>query len=207
MPWYVMPWNACFGTVKHDWTSIDCYWANRKHFLPARGNIWNSEAAFYNKISCLLRQGCFKYELLLLFSIIPTCFYRAPLGECFCIIEDKTREYEAIFWQSYLNYDSTENDLDTSRGVFRNLSTIQDGAFAKILKRRKPLTIFTKNVHLGCLAGFWIRLKKPSECSNLGQNICRLFHVLAQFPFMISEAELDYYHQKVNVRVAESVKT
>ena len=49
--------------------------------------------------------------------------------------------------------------------------------------------------------------KEPFECSNLGQNICRLFHVLAQFPFMISEAELDYYHQRVNVRVAERVKT
>ena len=42
---------------------------------------------------------------------------------------------------------------------------------------------------------------------NLGQNICRLFHVFAQFLFSTSEAELDYYHQKVNVRVAERLKT
>ena len=40
---------------------------------------------------------------------------------------------------------------------------------------------------------------------NLFQNICRLFHVLIQFLFTIWETELDYYHQKVNVRVASRV--
>ena len=40
-----------------------------------------------------------------------------------------------------------------------------------------------------------------STC-NVRQNICRLFHFLAQFSFSTSETELDYYHQKVNVRVA-----
>ena len=34
---------------------------------------------------------------------------------------------------------------------------------------------------------------------NLGQNIWGLFHVLAQFLFLISETELDYYHKKVRV--------
>ena len=33
------------------------------------------------------------------------------------------------------------------------------------------------------------------------------FHFLAQFPFTTSETELDYYHQKVNARVAERLKT
>ena len=42
---------------------------------------------------------------------------------------------------------------------------------------------------------------------KFGQNICRLFHFLAKFVFTISETELDYYHQKVNVRVAERLKT
>ena len=42
---------------------------------------------------------------------------------------------------------------------------------------------------------------------NLGQNICRLFHVLGLFLFVTSEAELDYYHLKVNVRGAEQFKT
>ena len=32
--------------------------------------------------------------------------------------------------------------------------------------------------------------------------ICRLFHVLTQFPFTAIEAKLDYHHQKVNVRVS-----
>ena len=46
---------------------------------------------------------------------------------------------------------------------------------------------------------------------NLGQSICRLFHVIAQFVFTTSEAELDYYKQTVNsgvaLRVAEQPKT
>ena len=40
---------------------------------------------------------------------------------------------------------------------------------------------------------------------NLGQNVCRLFHILTQFPFTKGEAELDYYHQKVNIRVVSRV--
>ena len=36
---------------------------------------------------------------------------------------------------------------------------------------------------------------------NLGLCICRLFHVLAQLPFTTRETELDYYYQKVNVRL------
>ena len=40
---------------------------------------------------------------------------------------------------------------------------------------------------------------------NLGQNISNLFHLLAQFLFTTSETKLDYYHQKINVRVALQV--
>ena len=40
---------------------------------------------------------------------------------------------------------------------------------------------------------------------NLGQNICRLFHFLAQFLFTTSETKLDYYYQKMNGRVASRV--
>ena len=43
-------------------------------------------------------------------------------------------------------------------------------------------------------------LKRGTSC-NLGQNIRRRFHFLAQFLCPTSETELDYYHQKVNVRV------
>ena len=48
----------------------------------------------------------------------------------------------------------------------------------------------------------------PTSCKQtlhslqLGQNICRLFHFLAQFVFTTCEKELDYLH-KVNVRAAE----
>ena len=40
---------------------------------------------------------------------------------------------------------------------------------------------------------------------NLGQNIWRLFHFLAQLFFTTSEAELDYFHMKVGVRVAHEL--
>ena len=33
------------------------------------------------------------------------------------------------------------------------------------------------------------------------KNICRLFRILARFPFTTSERELDYYHQRLHVRV------
>ena len=54
---------------------------------------------------------------------------------------------------------------------------------------------------------------KVTECSkivckffyNLGQNIYRLSNFLAQLVFTASETELDYCHQKVNVRVASRV--
>ena len=39
----------------------------------------------------------------------------------------------------------------------------------------------------------------------LEKNICRLFHVSAQFLFTTSEMKLDYYQQKVNVRVVSRV--
>ena len=40
---------------------------------------------------------------------------------------------------------------------------------------------------------------------DFGQNIWRLAHSLTQLFFTTSETELDYYHQKVNVRVASRV--
>ena len=61
---YVLLWenheiNRSLGTVTHDWTSIIWQWASRKHFLSARGNILNSNVAFYNITTCLLRHRCF----------------------------------------------------------------------------------------------------------------------------------------------------
>ena len=65
--------NTYLGIVKHDWTSVVCWRANRKPFLSARGNIWNSKVAFYNNIppACWGADVSIEmYELLLLFSII-----------------------------------------------------------------------------------------------------------------------------------------
>ena len=40
---------------------------------------------------------------------------------------------------------------------------------------------------------------------NHGKSICRLLHILAQFSFATSQKELDYYHQKMSIRVAAQV--
>ena len=62
-----------------------------------------------------------------------------------------------------------------------------------------------------CRFSFIIEKEKRKENCYYGKNLCRLFHILAQFPFTTSKSELDYYHQKVNVRVglrvAEQRKT
>ena len=41
---------------------------------------------------------------------------------------------------------------------------------------------------------------------NLRQNICRFFHVLAQFLFTASETKLDYYHQKVTHKLPNDLR-
>ena len=55
------------------------------------------------------------------------------------------------------------------------------------------------------------RIRGVFRTQNLGLNIYRLFHFLAQFLFTSNETELDYYHQKENLRVvsllAEPQKT
>ena len=58
---------------------------------------------------------------------------------------------------------------------------------------------------------YYILCIPPFLSYSTEQNFCRLFHVLAQFPFTTSETELDYYHQKVTVpvtsQIAERFKT
>ena len=49
------------------------------------------------------------------------------------------------------------------------------------------------------------KIKIKNNSYNLGQNICKLFHFLAQFLFTTSKTELGYYHQKVKVQVASQV--
>ena len=41
-----------------------------------------------------------------------------------------------------------------------------------------------------------------SQSYNLGQIVCRIFQVLSEFLVTTSEMEVDYYHQKKNVRIA-----
>ena len=41
--------------------------------------------------------------------------------------------------------------------------------------------------------------------SILRPNICRLFHIFLQFPFITSEKELDFYQQKLNRHVSSQI--
>ena len=50
-----------------------------------------------------------------------------------------------------------------------------------------------------------LRAKFSFLNDNLGQNIWRFFHFLAQYFLTTTETDLDYYHQKVSVRVASRV--
>ena len=47
-----------------------------------------------------------------------------------------------------------------------------------------------------------VKIKKRKFLDNYWQNICRLFHDNALFPVTTRKLELDYYQQKVNVKVA-----
>ena len=58
----------------------------------------------------------------------------------------------------------------------------------------------------------WKETSRPpvSRCNiftnyNLGQNICILFHALEKVYFITSETRPDYFHQRMNVRVASRV--
>ena len=79
--------NTCFGTVKHDWTSIVLQWTNRKHFLYTCDNkvtnyksSWKYKVVFYNKTTSLLRHDVFIeiYQLLLIF--IQCCSNEFSIG-------------------------------------------------------------------------------------------------------------------------------
>ena len=64
------------------------------------------------------------------------------------------------------------------------------------------LIFSTKNGRfLGFKCMFEQKLKRKFT-ENHGQNICRLFHFLAQTLYTTSEIELGYYHQEKNVQVA-----
>ena len=76
--------------------------------------------------------------------------------------------------------------------------------FQHIIFTRSSVRCLTHSKMPLCCAGlFWLGFR---SCNNLGQNICRLFHFLAQFFFTTSETELDYHHHKVSTRVPERLK-
>ena len=51
-----------------------------------------------------------------------------------------------------------------------------------------------------------MRLKLQEKFpDNRGKNICGIFNILTQIPCIISEREINYYYQKVNIRIASQV--
>ena len=69
---YVRFTNCCEKSNKETYTLAQWHmighwqWANRKHFLSARRNIWSFNVALINKTICLLKHRCFGRLLLLL---------------------------------------------------------------------------------------------------------------------------------------------
>ena len=68
--------NACFGTVKHDWTSMIGHRllgseliGNIFYLCVAICNIWNSKLVFYNKTPCMLSCGCFNRHIRVVTSV------------------------------------------------------------------------------------------------------------------------------------------
>ena len=46
------------------------------------------------------------------------------------------------------------------------------------------------------------KFKWTHQWYNHGKMFCRLFHILAEFPFTTSERGIEDYHKKVNIWVA-----
>ena len=102
--------------------------------------------------------------------------------------------------------------------------------FALYIKKGKLITIGKRSVNI-CLKHYsdwpemflycyilydatkrnlWWCQTCPNECVehySQGRKICRLFHILAQFPFTTVAREPDYYHQKLNIQISERHKT
>ena len=109
-----------------------------------------------------------------------------------CLIQ-KTYQINLIklIWHYIIKYKSeTKRCYNCSRAVYMKrfyfalLKTDHFWNFNAFLKKQKLKVKFS---------------------DNLGQNIWKLSHVLAQFLFIISETELDYYQQKLSVRVNSRV--
>ena len=80
-----------------------------------------------------------------------------------------------LYWEKFPKFQLKWN--------FRNILQAETGSRLKEIIQPPPHKIFLR-------------------FCNLGQNISRLFHVLALFLFTTSEMALDYYNKKVNARVA-----
>ena len=96
-----------------------------------------------------------------------------------------------------LNYNHKKASSQMSARLLN--TSLRSKEFSIIKPLRDSAYIFRKEI---CLVNW---KKKTAFFNNLGQNICRLFHFLAKFFFTTNETELDYYHQKLNVRVASRV--
>ena len=82
----------------------------------------------------------------------------------------RRRVFTEILWTiSALNISEKSHKRPMRiRGVFRTLSDIQDWVFCESSERLKVMNYFRKTLHLRCLTGFLIRLRK----SSFSQGFC-----------------------------------
>ena len=145
--------NAYLGTVKHDWTPIVCYWANRKPFLSARGNIWNSKVVFYNKTTCFWGADISieNYELLFLFTIISLCSDIRHLLD-FAIFKPKFK----LLWESWeVKFFFSKTDFKLATKVMGKIFQTNSSMHGKssILFFRALLLVLKKNIYVESEAG------------------------------------------------------
>ena len=86
--------NIYLGIVKRDWISIVCWRPNRKPFLSACSNIWNSKVVLYNKITCLLRCGCSNRDL---WVVTPADYYISMLWKSVTALSEHFALFVAVY--------------------------------------------------------------------------------------------------------------
>ena len=118
----------------------------------------------------------------------------------------RRRVFTEILWTiSALNISEKSHKRPMRiRGVFRTLSDIQDWVFCESSERLKVMNYFRKTLHLRCLTGFLIRLRKSSFSQGFCETckFCSCFFFISKAFFMAAQVLLITYKDMILPRYA-----